>query len=114
MIKQLLKYTYKYFIFYIIGFYLLNFKMFYELSFKMIFIIPLNFFIIKYGILKEINKDHYITKYYILGSLMGVTSLFILLLLLINKINIFVILFTIIINGLELLYLDAPEKTKKN
>lgn len=114
MIKQLLKYTYKFFIFYIISYYLLNLKLFYNFSYKMIFIIPINFVMIKYGILKEINKDHYITKYYVLGSLMGITSLFLLLLLLINKTNIFVIIFTIIINGLELLYLDAPEKTKKN
>jgi hypothetical protein len=113
MIKELLKYTYKFFILYIIGFYLLNFRMFYELSFKMIFIIPLNFFLIKYGILKEINKDHYMTKYYILGTLMIITSLFITLLLIVNKTNIFVILFTLIIHVLELLYLDAPDKKNK-
>ena len=57
----MIKYTYKYLIIFTILFYLVNIKTFFVLNFKMLAIIPLMFFIIKYGILKEINKDHFMT-----------------------------------------------------
>ena len=110
----MIKYTYKYLLIFTILFYLVNIKTFFVLNFKMLAIIPLMFFIIKYGILKEINKDHFMTKYYSLEWLLLITTVFLILFLLLNKVNIIVILFTIIVNALELIFLDAPEKTKKN
>ena len=106
----MIKYTYKYLLYFIILFYLLNIKSIFVLNFKMIAIIPIMFIIIKYGILKEINKDHYMTKYYALGCILSITTIFLIIFLLFNKVNVIVIIFTVIVNTLELIFLDDPEK----
>jgi hypothetical protein len=78
----------------------------------MIAIIPVNFLAIHYGILYQIKKDNYVTKNYILMSLIMFTSLFNLIFLSLNSVNMFVITFTIFVNALELMYLDLPSNSK--
>ena len=110
--KQL-EYSLRYIILVIIGYYLL-FKNFYTLSFYLIAIIPINFLYIRYGIYTKINKDNYVTKEYILMELVLLTSLFNTIFLVLNKVNIFVIVFVVVINILELVYTTniKPKKVK--
>jgi hypothetical protein len=78
----------------------------------MIAIIPVNFLAIHYGILYQIKKDNYVTKNYILMSLIMFTSLFNVIFLSLNSVNMFVTLFAIFVNALELMYLDLPANNK--
>jgi hypothetical protein len=78
----------------------------------MIAIIPVNFLAIHYGILYQIKKDNYVTKYYILMSLLMFTSLFNVVFLSLNGVNMSVTVFVIFVNALELIYLDLPTSNK--
>lgn len=84
----------------------------YKLSVIMLAIIPINFLAIKYGILNKIDKDHYVTKEFILMSLVLYTSIFNIAFLLFNKVSIYVVIFVVIINIAELIYLDNPRENK--
>jgi len=78
----------------------------------MIAIIPVNFLAIHYGILYQIKKDNYVTKNYILMSLLMFTSLFNVVFLSLNGVNMFITAFTIFVNALELMYLDLPANNR--
>lgn len=108
--KQIVKYSYKYMLLFMIGFIFFKLDYFFKLNYTMIFIAPLNFLALKYGMYKEINKEHYATKYYVLMELMMLNTTFLAVFLSIMKVNVFVIIFTCIVNLLELLFLDAPNK----
>lgn len=94
----------------IIIFYFLGMKNIYVLNFLMIAIIPVNFLAINYGIFIKIKKDNYVDKYYILMSLIVFSTLFEGLFLYFMKVNIFVIIFSCIVNVIELIFLDLPSK----
>ena len=104
-----LLYSFRYMLLIVIGYYLLLSPI-YKLGFQMIAIIPINFLAIKYGILNKIDKDNYVTKEYILMSLVCYTTIFNLVFFLINKVSIYVVIFVVLINILELIYLDNPKK----
>ncbi|MEG0266065.1 MAG: hypothetical protein RR659_00295 [Bacilli bacterium] len=104
------KYSYKYMLIIVISYFLLNLSYFYRLNIVMIAIVPLNFLALKYGLFKELNKDHYATKYYILMELVIVTTLFNSIFLSIVKTHFLVIIFVVIINSMELIFLDTPQK----
>ena len=97
----------------LIGYYLVLSPL-YKLSFVMIAIIPINFLAIKYGILNKIDEDNYVTKDYILMPLVMYTSIFNIIFLLLNKVSIYVVIFVVIINIAELIYLDNPKTKRKN
>lgn len=111
MFKSIL-YSIRYILLIILFYYILQLKMIYSLSLLMIAIIPVNFLAIHYGILYQIKKDNYVTKNYILMSLLIFTSLFNVVFLSLNKVNMIVIVFTIFVNALELMYLDLPSNNK--
>lgn len=111
MLKSIL-YSIRYMLLIVLFYYILQLKMIYSLSFLMIAIIPVNFLAIHYGILYQIKKDNYVTKNYILMSLIMFTSLFNVIFLSLNSVNMFVITFTIFVNALELMYLDLPANNK--
>lgn len=107
-----IEYSLRYMVIIVALYYLIPMSFFYKLSFAMIGIIPLNFLAIKYGIYNKIDKDNYVTKYYILMSLVVYTTLFNVIFLILNKVNFIVIIFTVIINGLELIFLDNTKKDR--
>lgn len=107
MFKSFL-YSLRYMILIIIFYYIFQLKMIYVPSILIIAIVPVNFLAIHYGILYQIKKDNYVTKYYILMSLVFFTTLFNVIFLSLNNVNFFVIVFTLFINTLELIYLDLP------
>lgn len=111
MLKSII-YSIRYMLLIVIFYYIFQLKIIYVPNFFMIAIIPVNFLAIHYGILYQIEKDHYVTKYYILMSLILLTTMFNLFFLSFNNINMFVIVFTIFINALELIYLDLPLNVK--
>lgn len=111
MLKSIL-YSIRYMLLIILFYYILQLKMIYSLNLLMIAIIPVNFLAIHYGILYQIKKDNYVTKNYILMSLLMFTSLFNLLFLSLNNINMIVVVFTIFVNAVELMYLDLPSNNK--
>lgn len=111
MFKSIL-YSIRYILLIILFYYILQLKMIYSLNLLMIAIIPVNFLAIHYGILYQIKKDNYVTKNYILMSLLIFTSLFNVIFLSLNKVNMIVIVFTIFVNALELMYLDLPSNNK--
>lgn len=107
MFKSFL-YSLRYMILIIIFYYIFYLKMIYVPNILIIAIVPVNFLAIHYGILYQIKKDNYVTKYYILMSLVFFTTLFNVIFLSLNNVNFFVIVFTLFINTLELIYLDLP------
>lgn len=107
MFKSFL-YSLRYMILIIIFYYIFHLKMIYVPNILIIAIVPVNFLAIHYGILYQIKKDNYVTKYYILMSLVFFTTLFNVIFLSLNNVNFFVIVFTLFINTLELIYLDLP------
>lgn len=111
MLKSII-YSLRYMVLIVIFYYIFQLKIIYAPNILMIAIIPVNFLAIHYGILYQIEKDHYVTKYYILMSLILMTTLFNLLFLSLNNVNMFVVVFTIFINALELIYLDLPTNSK--
>lgn len=111
MLKSII-YSLRYMVLIVIFYYIFQLKIIYAPNILMIAIIPVNFLAIHYGILYQIEKDHYVTKYYILMSLILMTTIFNLLFLSLNNINMFVVVFTIFINALELIYLDLPTNSK--
>ena len=111
MLKSII-YSLRYMVLIVVFYYIFQLKIIYAPNFLMIVIIPVNFLAIHYGILYQIEKDHYVTKYYILMSLILMTTLFNLLFLSLNNVNMFVVVFTIFINALELIYLDLPKSSK--
>lgn len=108
--KQI-EYSLRYIALVIIGYYLL-FKDFYVLNYQLLAVIPLNFLCIRYGIYYKINKDNYVTKEYILLELVSLTTLFNVIFLLLNKVNIFVVIIVVIINILELVYTTNIKQKK--
>lgn len=108
MLKSL-EYSIRY-ILLIIIFYYLGVKVIYQLNFFLLALIPVNFLAIHYGILYKIKKDNYVTKYYILMSLVVFTSIFSFTFLYLNRINIWVIVIAILINVIELIFLDLPKE----
>lgn len=111
MLKSIL-YSIRYMLLIILFYYILQLKMIYVPNLLMIAIIPVNFLAIHYGILYQIKKDNYVTKNYILMSLNIFTSLFNVVFLSLNNVNMFVTVFTIFVNALELMYLDLPSNNK--
>ncbi len=111
MLKSII-YSLRYMVLIVIFYYIFQLKIIYAPNILMIAIIPVNFLAIHYGILYQIEKDHYVTKYYILMSLILMTTLFNLLFLSLNNVNMFVVVFTIFVNALELIYLDLPTNSK--
>ncbi len=111
MFKSIL-YSIRYILLIVLFYYILQLKIIYNLNVLMIAIIPVNFLAIHYGILYQIKKDNYVTKNYILMSLLIFTSLFNVIFLSLNKVNMIVIVFTIFVNALELMYLDLPSNNK--
>lgn len=111
MLKSII-YSVRYMVLIVIFYYIFQLKIIYAPNILMIAIIPVNFLAIHYGILYQIEKDHYVTKYYILMSLILLTTLFNLIFLSLNNINMFVAVFTIFVNALELIYLDLPANSK--
>lgn len=111
MLKSII-YSLRYMVLIVIFYYIFQLKIIYAPNILMIAIIPVNFLAIHYGILYQIEKDHYVTKYYILMSLILMTTLFNLIFLSLNNVNMFVVVFTIFINALELIYLDLPTNSK--
>ncbi len=111
MLKSII-YSVRYMVLIVIFYYIFQLKIIYAPNILMIAIIPVNFLAIHYGILYQIEKDHYVTKYYILMSLILLTTLFNLIFLSLNNINMFVVVFTIFVNALELIYLDLPANSK--
>ena len=111
MLKSII-YSLRYIVLIVIFYYIFQLKIIYAPNILMIAIIPVNFLAIHYGILYQIEKDHYVTKYYILMSLILMTTLFNLIFLSLNNVNMFVVVFTIFINALELIYLDLPTNSK--
>jgi|GEM_PF-3209910 len=111
MLKSIL-YSIRYMLLIVLFYYILQLKLIYSLSFLMIAIIPVNFLAIHYGILYQIKKDNYVTKNYILMSLIIFTSLFNVIFLSLNRVNMFVVAFAIFVNALELMYLDLPTNNK--
>ena len=101
-------YSLRYMVLIVVGYYLALSPL-YKLSLIMITLIPVNFLAIKYGILNKIEKDNYVTKEYILMSLIMYTSIFNITFLLLNKVSIYVVIFVVIINIVELIYLDNPK-----
>ncbi len=112
MLKALI-YSVRYMIIILLFYYIFNLKMIYELGIVMLAIIPVNFLAIHYGILYKIKKDNYVTKYHILMTLISLTTVFNILFLYLNKVNIFVIIITVTINMIELIYIDLPSKKKQ-
>lgn len=108
-----LEYSIRYMLIIVVLYYLVPISYFYNLNFPILGIIPLNFLAIKYGIYNKIDKDHYVTKYYILMSLIIYTTLFNIVFLLLNKVNILVIIIAVLINILELIFLDNVKSNKK-
>lgn len=111
MLKSIL-YSVRYMLLIVLFYYILQLKLIYSLNFLMIAIIPVNFLAIHYGILYQIKKDNYVTKNYILMSLLMFTSLFNVAFLSLNSVNMFVTAFTLFVNALELMYLDLPANNK--
>lgn len=111
MLKSIL-YSIRYMLLIVIFYYILQLKIIYVPNILMIAIIPVNFLAIHYGILYQIKKDNYVTKNYILISLLMFTSLFNVIFLHFNDVNMFVIVFAIFVNALELIYLDLPSNNK--
>ena len=111
MLKSIL-YSIRYMLLIILFYYILQLKIIYVPNLLMIAIIPVNFLAIHYGILYQIKKDNYVTKNYILMSLIMFTSLFNVVFLSLNGVNMFVTVFTIFVNALELMYLDLPANNK--
>lgn len=101
-----IEYSIRYIILIIVSYYLL-FKKIYTLSFFALAIIPVNFLAIKYGIYQKLNKDNYVTKDYILFSLIVYTTILSIIFLLLNKVNFIVIAIHVIVNVLELVYTDT-------
>ena len=111
MLKSL-EYSLRYMLLIVIMYYLFM-KGIYTLSFFALAIIPVNFLAIQYGIYSKIEKDHYVTKEYILLSLVFYTTIFNVIFLSINKVSVFIIILTVVINLLELVYLDNVKQKKK-
>ncbi len=111
MLKSIL-YSIRYMLLIVLFYYILQLKMIYMPNLLMIAIIPVNFLAIHYGILYQIKKDNYVTKNYILMSLLMFTSLFNVVFLSLNNVNMFVIVFAVFVNALELMYLDLPTNAK--
>ena len=108
-----IEYSLRYIVLIIVMYYFLLLNNVYTLSFWMIGIIPVNFLAIKYGIYNKINKDNYVTKEYIIFSLIIYTTLFNIIFLLFNKVHYIVIIFTVVINILELIYTENIKNEKK-
>lgn len=108
MLKSL-EYSLRYIVLIII-FYYLGLKVVYQFNFFLLALIPVNFLAIHYGTLYKIKKDNYVTKYYILASLIIFTSIFNYLFLYLNKVNFWVIVIAILLNAVELIFLDLPKQ----
>src|SRR5574344_683136 len=104
MIKAI-EYSIRYMII-IIAFYYVACSFFYKMNFAILGLIPLNFLAVKYGIYNKIDKDNYVTKYYILMTLVILTTLFNIIFLYLNKVDIVVIIIAVLINIAELIFLD--------
>ena len=108
-ILKALKYSLLY-IALIIAFYFIGIAYCYKLDFRLLAIIPINYLAIKYGILIPIKKERFVDKYYILMSLVVFTSIFNTVFLYLMHINVWVIVICVILNIVELIYLDLPGK----
>ncbi|HPF82701.1 MAG TPA: hypothetical protein PLV83_00810 [Bacilli bacterium] len=86
----------------------------YTFSFWLLGIIPVNFLAIRYGIYNFIDKEKYTTKDMILGQLLIYTSLFNIIFLLINKVNIFIMLIVLAVNFIEITFINNYKPTKKH
>ena len=111
MLKSII-YSIRYMLLIVLFYYILQLKIIYSPNLLMIAIIPVNFLAIHYGILYQIKKDNYVTKNYILMSLLMFTSLFNVVFLSLNGVNMFITAFTIFVNALELMYLDLPANNR--
>lgn len=107
-----IEYSLRYMLIIGVLYYLVPLSFFYQVSFALLGIIPLNFLAIKYGIYNKMDKDHYVTKDYILMSLVIYTTLFNVIFLMFNKAQLIVIIIAVLVNALELIFLNNP-KTKK-
>lgn len=105
-----IEYSVRYMLIIGILYYIIPLSVFYKLGFQLLGVIPINYFAIKYGIYNKIDKDNYVTKDFILLSLISYTTLFNTFFLILNKVNIFVVLIVIFVNIVELIYLDNPKK----
>lgn len=111
MLKSL-EYSFRYMLLIVVAYYIFGVRVIYAPNFWMVAIIPINFLAINYGIFYKINKDKAYYKYDILMTLVLLTSIFNVVFLSLNKVNMYVILFVLVINILELVYLDRPIKNK--